>query len=306
MPAPPAAGEDASDWLFRVGEALVGQARRLREASSASPAAYRLLRVGLWLHLDAAPPGPGGRTSLPALPANLVSNLGLLTRNRNWPMLLEEAESALVQSRFALDLHHHTWVALGELGPTHAPARAVLEAEVRNLLERMPELPSLAFADGTPLAGPAARAWLEQLRARGSAPAAEPERPAAGDREPPPDPAALLGRGRDAEALARLGAHAAARPTGRERFEARLAIARACGRAGLDAVAKAMFEELDRDAQAHALDAWEPRLAAEVLKGLLAAVRALGRDPRAANPDLLAHYRRLCRIDPAAAMEVWP
>jgi type VI secretion system protein VasJ len=96
------------------------------------------------------------------------------------------------------------------------------------------------------------------------------------------------------------------RPGGRARFRARLELARACAGAGLAALAKATYEELDREATEHRLDAWEPALAAECLKGLILSARALAKDPRGATPSLEERYQRLCRLDPAAAHEVWP
>jgi type VI secretion system protein VasJ len=72
-------------------------------------------------------------------------------------------------------------------------------------------------------------------------------------------------------------------------------------------IARSIYEELDRELTAHGLDDWEPALAAQCLKGLVASTRALAKDPRgAANEQLLRQYQRLCRLDPAAAHDVWP
>jgi type VI secretion system protein VasJ len=108
------------------------------------------------------------------------------------------------------------------------------------------------------------------------------------------------------EALGALRAIAAARPDGRGRFAARLELAKAAAGAGLVALAKATYDELDREALEHRLDDWEPALAAEVLKGLVSATRSLANDPRGAREALVAQYQRLCRLDPAAAHQVWP
>jgi hypothetical protein len=116
----------------------------------------------------------------------------------------------------------------------------------------------------------------------------------------------LLAAGQIPQALAAMQAVVEGARSGRERFHLRLAFAQACSGAGLMALAKGLFEDLAREAAAHSLDEWEPRLAAGTLKGLIAAARALVKDPRWSIEQLGEHYERLCRLDPAAAHEVWP
>jgi type VI secretion system protein VasJ len=303
------ASADAAAFLEKVGDALVDSARKLREASSADAAAYRILRVGLWMHLAQSPPSSAGRTYIPAPPDALRGRLELLAQNQQWAALLDEAESVLPSHRFALDLHRLVWQALGGLGPSHERARAAVVSEVRTLLERMPELDGLAFANGTPMASPPTRSWIDMVvRApAGGAPASTSEGgPTSRARPSASEAQKLLADGRAAEGLSRFQEAIAAALTGRERFLLRLELAQACTAAGLAAVAKGAYEELDREAQAHALADWEPRLAVETLKGLIAAARALGKDPRGGTAPLVDHYQRLCRLDPAAAHEIWP
>jgi type VI secretion system protein VasJ len=306
-PSLPAPGADGiGPFLEKVGEALVDAARQLRAASDADPVAYRTLRAGLWLHLTSAPVGRGGRTSVPPPPEPLRSRVAQLARNGQWAPLLDEAESALPSSRFALDLHRASWEALRGLGASHAAARAAVEVETRSLLGRMPELTSLAFSDGTPFADPQTRSWIQEVAVPPQAGAAAPAAGAEDAAARLAGPLEALAAGRTAEALAAIGAAVASAPSGRDRFVLRLAVARACARAGLTALAKGTYEELDREVRAHELEVWEPRLAVEALKGLISSVQALGKDPRATCPDLHDHYQRLCGIDPAAAHEVWP
>jgi type VI secretion system protein VasJ len=165
----------------------------------------------------------------------------------------------------------------------------------------------LSFADGSPFADPQTKAWIESeiAPAAASTPA-----PSAGGSD---GLAALFAEAKklaDAsqakEALSLLQEGVATARAGRDRFLSRLALGRLATGAGLMAVAKATYEELEREASAHALDGWEPPLVAECLKGLISSARALAKDPRAAAPDLTRAYTRLCGIDPAAAHEVWP
>jgi type VI secretion system protein VasJ len=199
-----------------------------------------------------------------------------------------------------------TWQALSALGGAHQRARDAVAAELRALLARMPALPTLTFADGTPVADPQTRGWIDEQIAAAGAPARRGDETGAGATERIAEARKLLAASQPAEALALLRDEAARGGSGRARFVVRAEAARLCAGAGLTAIAKSLYEELDRDARAHQLEEWEPALAAECLKGLLASARALAKDPRGALPDMTEPYRRLCRIDPAAAHEVWP
>lgn len=311
LPDAPGGLEDASqaiDYLRNAGAALASVVAVLRKADSTDPQPYRLLRTAVWLHIQAPPAATGGKTAIPPPPEALRSRIATLAQNQKWSALVEEAESALVPCRFWLDLHRHAAQALAALGGGHGRAREAVLIEVRALLARLPAVATLAFADGTPLADAQTKAWLEEeVAPRSGGAAAGPAAPEDGALgESIAAARKQLAAGQVGEALSALRALAAKPGDGRGGFRIRLELARAAAGAGLTAVARATFDELDREAVAHRLDAWEPALAAEVLKGLIAATRSMGNDPRAVKDGLVAQYQRLCRLDPAAAHEVWP
>lgn len=311
LPAPPdlgSVGVDPTAFLQSVGDRLIEAAATLRAGDVASGSAARLLRVGLWLHLDGTIGMAGPRTQIPAPPESLRSKLQVLHRNQQWLPLIEEAESAAARQCFWLDLHRMVWQAHSGLGPAHERAREAVAAELLGLRARIPRLPELAFSDGTPFADPATRAWLTDMV--GAAPATP---ASARSEEADPESEArtsegrkLLAQGKVTEGLQLLMAGVVGARTGRAAFCARLALAQASAAAGLHAVAKSMFEELDRESLVHGLDRWEPMLAVECLVGLVAAARALGNDPRGQSSRLVEQHARLCRLDPAAAHAVWP
>jgi type VI secretion system protein VasJ len=307
-PAAPATAADALDFLRNVGSSLASAAVTMRQADAADAQAYRILRIGLWLHLVSAPPAAGGKTQIPPPPEPLRNQLAALVQNQKWLALIEETESAAMQHRFWLDLHRMSWQALSALGSSHERARDAVAAEVRSLLARMPLIPTLSFGDGMPLADPQTRSWIEdQLQAASATPARNVGATEdSGLAERLAEAKKLFAGGQAGEALALLRDEAERRRSGRARFLVRVEMARLAAGAGLAPVAKALYEELDREATEHRLDEWEPAIAAECLKGYLAAARALSKDPRGASPDLTDAYRRLCRVDPAAAHEVWP
>ncbi|MEX1366913.1 MAG: type VI secretion system domain-containing protein, partial [Nannocystaceae bacterium] len=295
--------EEVGKYLQETGRARVKAANLLRRAQLSSPTAYRLLRSGLWLHLDRAPPaGAGGKTQIPALPAQRRTQFGLMSSNAKWADLLEETESALAQFRFSLDLQRMSAEALQQLGAEYEPARQALLGEVSALLRRMPELPELNAGDGSPLADDQTREWIASDIA-----AAAGGGGSAGGAGPSDDPGEAFGKigsmmksGKGGEAM--KAAKAAIDDTGslRLRFIRRLALAQGCFEGGEPKLARSMFVALDHELSERGLDQWEPRLASQCLEGLLKSSRAAAQKG-AATPGVDEALQRLSLIDPVAA-----
>ena len=101
-----------------------------RESRARRPA-YRLVRLGLYLH--------SRHRRRPRLAARRRSlrwcrerqQIETLTANGKWEALIDESESSLGMSRFGLDLHRFTHTALGRLGDAYAPAAQVVLGELR-------------------------------------------------------------------------------------------------------------------------------------------------------------------------------
>ena len=292
-------------FLRQVGQSVVTAATELYRANNADPLAYRLSRVGLWLHvIDAPPRGPGGSTSVPPLPANTRAQLERLAANGKWQELLDEAEGAMRLFRFCLDLQQLTCRALAGLGKSHEAARAAVLTELASLTRRLPSLLELTASDGSPFAGPQTREWIsEEVQGK---PVAAPQAPTAaaeagGTPEAVAQARALLKQGQAAEAVALLQARLSGAATARERFVLRLAQARLCAEGGQPLVARGLYAALDQEGAARGLDAWEPRLAIECLEGLLTCARILS---KALPAELMGQYHRLCQLDPAVAQRV--
>ncbi|MCP3169639.1 type VI secretion system protein TssA [Myxococcus qinghaiensis] len=325
LPAQPdlSSTEAVTDFLRNVGAALLSAASALRHASHADPVSYRLLRTGVWLHL-ARPPvtGTNGRTTLQPPPDSLRTKLEKLEAHQRWSELLDESESAVVQHRFCLSPHRFSAAALKGLGETHTAARAALVRELRVQLRRMPGVEDLLAADGSPLTDEDTRVWLraEVLQAAPRSPQTSPARTqATGIHLPPLSPdadstqaqplgeeqtQALLAEGRVQELVAGLQADVAAAGTGRARFVARLTLARLCAQAGQLALARALFDTLDDEVSAHALDVWEPSLAAACLEGWLATRTVEEKEGGRLAVKVRNRYRRLARLDSSAALRV--
>jgi type VI secretion system protein VasJ len=309
-PAPAAVAafgdDDLAGWLRVTGAALADAAGRLRAADAADPAAYRLLRTGTWLGMGEEPPSREGRTLARSPPER--DQLAALVQGQKWAELLEAAETAAAEAPLWLDPHRMAWQALGGLGPSHQAARAALVAEVRSLVGRLPGLPRLSFSDGTPLADAQTQSWLEDEvgKPSGGAPRAASAAASEASAARLAEAKEHLGGGRVADGLRAIQDGAASGRSERERFLFRLEAARLFVASGLKALALATYQQLDRVAQDRGLDDWDPDLAAECLRGLISAARAMSEDPRGVSQDLVMSYRRLSRLDPASANELWP
>jgi type VI secretion system protein VasJ len=307
--AAPAAATDpakAAEFLRQVGQSLIDTATALRKANVTDAVSYRILRVGLWIHMAKAPDAPGGKTQIPALGADVRTRLEKLASESNWAELLDAAESTLPKARFALDLHRYTALALQSMGAT--PARNAVVAEVATLLRRMPEVPDFKAVDDTPLCSAETKAWITQdvlpkaSGGGGAAPAmpvAMPSAPADGKADEwVAEARALLKSGKAPDAISLAGKRAATATSGRVRFQVRLELAGLCATSGQKALARTLYEALDAECVSRQLDEWDPALSAACLEGLLTLTR--GKDMTPA--DLASRSKRLAVLDPVAAL----
>ena len=308
---PSSGGTSTLDQVRNIGTALLESAQALRKANTAEPLAYRLLRTGLWIHLLQAPPvGPEGRTLIPALPSSLRERLDRLETHARWPELLEEAEAAMSQYRFVLDLQRYSAAALTGLGPTHALARDVVRQELAALVKRMPTVVELLAADATPLADARTRQWMEAEVLERPAPAAVLLGPAAAQPPQerhgawPEEVRELLAAHQLPAAVTRMEHHVATATTGRTRFHARLGLARLCVFSGQHRVSQALYETLVAESTTRGLDEWEPSLSVECLEGILWVGRIVQKNTGTPAPESWSHFRRLTLLDPSASLRL--
>lgn len=305
---------DAAVAALRPALRALGEYKR--SANPRDPMAYRLPRIALWMAIRQAPPATAGQTSIPApQPPDSLARLEGKLAAQQWAGVLEETESRMATAVFWLDLHYCAYSALRGMGPDFTPAAEAISGEVRGLLQRLPELPELSFAGGMPLASDATRAWIRETvmaapggggaRSSGglvlAAEGGEPD----GLAEARDQAAALAGGGKLSEAVRLFEAGAARAVKARERAAWKVAVARLCADAGRHDVALAQLEALQDDLQSTTLEAWDPELASQMLRLLLAARQkavpaGAGPDEHQKTRELL---RRLARLDAAAALE---
>jgi type VI secretion system protein VasJ len=295
--------EDVTKFLVATGQSLVKAAALLRTADASTAAAYRLLRTGLWLHIVRPPPGDaGGKTNVPALPANRRQQLETILANGKWLAAIEETESALRQFRFCLDLNRMTHNALLALGDSHAEAASAVATETASFIRRMPGLLEMQAGDGSPFADDETRAWVAEHAGSGGAPTG----------------GGASDDGGNAEALAELRGLMKTKPqdgmkrgkelidgstSPRSRMLSRLALAEACLDADQPKLARGMYAAIDREMRERRLEDWDPPLVSRCLEGFIRSIRAAVKagSPYQGSEEI---FERLCLVDPAAAAKL--
>jgi type VI secretion system protein VasJ len=274
--ATPAAAEgirnERSDCRQKVEESLNklrDTAMLLRDQSLADPAPYRFFRQALWLSVADLPPASAGRTMLAPPGKELRVQLAGLRRIGDSAELLKIVERQLSQFIFWLDLNRLTAEALVDLG--NAQAALAVKQETAHLLQRLPGLEELAFADGTSFADADTRRWLESLVGTGSAGACPPEFGHPSEIACPIEigeeiDAALIDQGRLIEAVARFQKLIRNSNSGREQLQRRIALSQLLLATASERFAIPVLEQVVRDIDNHWLEAYDPLLALEGLR----------------------------------------
>jgi type VI secretion system protein VasJ len=309
MPAAPSASlasaADSVEFLRKIGESLADAGGTLRRADPKDAAAYRAVRVGLYLHLANPPPAQqGNRTAVPAPPAAMRAQLDTLTQNQKWDALLDEAESALRQYRFWVDLHRYVALALGSLGEPFAKARNEVLAGAGALLRRMPTLATLEFGDGSPFASGATRTWIGSELSSGGGGGGDAGPVSSGGDGALVEARKLVAGGKPAEAVALLQKAASSTSNGRAQFTTRLETAGVCLGAGKPDLARAIYAGLLEEADRRGLHDWEPALLTDLLTAYHKCLKGLAQAGKPVADELLMVYRRLSRVDLEAALRV--
>lgn len=303
--------EKAQDAARALREPLTTLAHHARHIAGANPWPYRLLRVAAWLAVEQLPESEGGKTFVRAPKDAEREELAARHAAAQWDAVCELAEEAVGMHPFWLDAHRWLALALDAKGASHRAARTTVGRELTWLLQRVEGLDKLSFSNGTPFASAETLDWISAERARYSA------APSAGtDLAPNGNAFADFVRTLDTRlveappevALGEALVLARALPTARDRFRARLAVAKRARAGGQAQLALVLFEQLLPEVDA-TLESWEPQLAAEMLGGYLEALRDKVRNFEGGAVDKEAHdrthahlYRRLLTLDPHAAL----
>ncbi len=293
-PPPVDTPESARAALTAMKESRVKVATILREASSADPSAYRLLRTTVWEELADIVVGPDGKINETGGEPGFEDQMEALLQKGDYAGVLKETESRLPQQPLWLDLNFLTARALEGLGRTHQAARKAVEDDTAAFVRRIPKMLDAKFADGTtPLAGPAAHTWIQNELAPFPGKGGR----AAGGDEVAAEARKLLARKQFVEATKLMLQQLERLASRRDRFVCRLSLAKLCVEAGKSDLALPQLLALDEEGRKAGIEEWEPALAAELAHELWKCLKA---SPTPEKAD--EHYARLCRLSPGTAL----
>lgn len=158
---PPPVTTGNEDEYLSQGIGLLGRAAtHLFQKDHVNPLSYQINRLVAWSDINGLPPATDGASMVPPPDESVVSLLKGLYQSKNWPDLLEAAESRVRQHLFWLELSYYSCTALEKTGASLA-ARAVSN-DTRLFIHRIPGLELLRFNNDLKFASAAARSWLSQ------------------------------------------------------------------------------------------------------------------------------------------------
>ncbi len=287
----------------------------LIEKENTRPMGYRCLRAVRWDVLEKTPPSDGGKTQLPAPNAQQRAYFQKLLAGREWKTVLEKAEAAFASgaNHCWLDLQRFVASACRELGAEFSDVRKAVVLETAMLLERIPELPSLSFSDGSPFCDETTNDWIhtEVSAARGAPESASsvadaPEDPLVEERR---NVNQFVSAGQMEEALALIQNGMRSSTNERDNFRRTITVGTLLLRAGQPDLAVSALESLDRKIDLHGLEKWDPDLAVEAWAALAAAYKVV----RAQKPQNIQAaiqekqneiLSKISRIDPRRAFNL--
>jgi type VI secretion system ImpA/VasJ family protein len=245
----------------------------------------------------------------------LRQNLRRLFLNQEWSELLSatEAATALPCGRAWIDLHRYAWVALRE--QCYSTVAQAICSGIRALIDDFPSLPDSVLDDGTPVASPDTKTWLEEN--------------VVPPRRMEPEPASYLPPSRSEPADAASATNGAADPfetalqlareqqfpkafelitrqqlvedSGRERFLRQLRISQLCLATGQFSIAYPILRDLFSEIEQRKLLEWES--ARFLVQPLSLLVRCIDQTNQGGE-QRTEIYNLLCRLEPAEALKL--
>jgi type VI secretion system protein ImpA len=295
---------------------LAAVAKYLRANDAYDPAPYLMLRGYRWgeTRRQGGNPHP---SFIVAPTTEARQNIRRLAADANWGELIEAGETAMAEpcGRAWMDLQRYMLKALEGWGCPGIVA--AIRAELRALINDIPEIPNWTFDDDTPVANGETQAWLKEIAGPQEPPAAAPppppppepvyepppRRPEPTEADAPPDPYELamekVRRGRVDEAIEMLAQDIALQQSGRGRFQSKVNFCQLCLATNREPLALPILEELVETIDQHRLETWEPP--ESIAHPLSLLYRCL--DKAGAEPAMKQKiYARICRLDPMQAL----
>lgn len=262
--------------------------------------AYRVSRFANWGALDALPPADDHLTKIAPPISQVVEALQRMQAEDPEPQdAIRFAETQLPAFPFWLDLQALCAAGLARLGEAGAAARGEVERATRDLLQRLPGLESLSFANGLPFANALTLEWIGTLGLVAAATGGGPPASRDDGLGAAMAKARTLAANGELEAAATLMQRTIDRaPDAPARLRAQIALCQLLSSSREGRVPAAFAQRIVEQIRHHDLDRWDPALAVE---GWAAAHRVLSQDDaRPAERD--AALAAIAGLDAARAI----
>ncbi len=290
--------EERAGAVRRLQQALRHLAEDCLRDGLQQPRYYYLNRQALWLGVEALPQQSNGVCVLQPFAASSLQ-LPVADDDAGRRGIVTEYEQAFTYHPFWFAGQYQLAQTLRRWGVEYQEACAVIAAEVRALLARLPGLATLRFSDGSPLFDSVTLAWLQP------APAANAPLPATVAAAPVLPPARL-----DAIVSGSLQAIEQALQSaadGRSRYFWTLQLARHCAGHGRRDAAVCLLEALEDQGRQMGLAQWEPEMYRECIEILLSTLQTLAQqetgDQGYYRRRAAALYQRLCLMLPWSLLQ---
>lgn len=292
--AAPAA--DALDSLDAVIGALtpalsyIGQVTNaLRTLDRFNPLAIEMGRLAARGALLSPPPAQQGATPFMPPPVAISDAFATIARSGNADGLIEFCESRIATFPYWLDLDRESARGYGMLGEAGAAMRQAVVQNTLAFIKRLPGIEHLTFSDGTPFADDATLQWIENCKAENKGGGGGPA-----DRFSRVRLQALdaLDAGHPDTAMQCYQTLIESTWSGRERFQARLALAELFLGLPGEADLVPLVSHLADECRQRQLATWEPALALQAWHLTLRAARQALATPSVAEDE---HRRKACQ-----------
>ncbi len=287
-----------------------------RDEGLERPISYRLIRAVRWGAMQSAPPNEGGTTRFSPPRDQRREYLKGLLEKEEYETLVEEAESSFQGGTFHvwLDLQRLVAAALNALGARYEGAHETVLMEFAMFVQRLPEVLSLTFKDGTPFASGLTRDWIEtevqpllEGGEQGGASGGENQREAVdADYD---EARKALGGGTLEEALEILEEGAGQDTSKKETFRRQLYVASLCVKGERPRVAQPLLDALASDVREHDLGAWNPSLAMQVWSNRYQCYDLLAEslpeeEAESFREQADASFEKICQLEPTKAVSI--
>ncbi|MDH5377163.1 MAG: type VI secretion system protein TssA [Gammaproteobacteria bacterium] len=292
---------------------LTEAATYLRKKNIADENAYRLLREASWQQLMKLPPMTDGKLSIGPVSKAVTDKIVAQMAEGKVVEAVEEIEQSILKAPFWFAGNKLLVDALQSLEQDTGAAEKVVATCLGSLLQRMPELESCRFNDGSPLFDDETLFWLNQnYVTQTAAGAGNNSLSNAAVVEPWEDAyreaKSLAAKGKFSEGLSLLNDGTNSAVGVREKTKWQLKIAQFSLETNHQEAAVRQLEYLEESAVSNNWESWDPALDNQIAISLLSAYSKLVETKvsvaAGVAPNVIRLYSKLCRTDLNAALKL--